>query len=92
MLKSIKAGFVTDTEIKEDPFLHRRIIITTALLVFTTLTFAVFVLINLDHENYILPLVNFIFAISTAPALYSLIVKKILIFLPIFPLPYSSLS
>jgi diguanylate cyclase (GGDEF)-like protein len=76
MLKSIKAGFVTDTEIKEDPFLHRRIIMTTALLVFTTLTFAVFVLINLDHENYILPLVNFIFAISSALALYSLIVKK----------------
>lgn len=76
MIESIKAGFAIDKEIKKDPFLHRRIIMTAALLVFTTLTFGVFVVINFDHNNYILPLVNFIISISSALALYLLIVKK----------------
>jgi hypothetical protein len=49
---------------------------TAALLTVTTLTFAVFVFINFDLNNYILPLVNFVISISAALALYSLIVKK----------------
>jgi diguanylate cyclase (GGDEF)-like protein len=76
MIESIKAGFTIDKEIKKDPFLHRRIIMTAALLIFTTITFGVFVFINFDDDNYILPLVNFIISICAALALYSLIVKK----------------
>lgn len=76
MIESIKVRFALDAEVKKDPFKHRRVLMTAALLIVTTLTFAVFVFINFDSSNYILPLVNFIISISAALALYSLIVKK----------------
>lgn len=76
MIDRIRASLAINTEIKKDPFLHRRIIMTVALLVVTTFTFGVFVFINFDHPSYILPLVNFIISISAALALYSLIVKN----------------
>jgi diguanylate cyclase (GGDEF)-like protein len=76
MLKRIQEALAIQAEMKEDPSLHRRLIMTAALLVITTLTFAVFAFINFDPNSYFLSSVNLIISISTALALYSLIVKK----------------
>jgi predicted signal transduction protein with EAL and GGDEF domain len=76
MIENIKTAFAINTGIKEDPFLHRRIIMTTALLVVTTLTFALFTFINFSSKSYILSLINFVCSVSSGLALYSLVVKK----------------
>jgi diguanylate cyclase (GGDEF)-like protein len=76
MLTKIKAALAIDAEMKSDPSLHRRLIMTAALLFIATLTFGVFAFINFDPNSYFLSSVNLIISISTALALYSLIVKK----------------
>ena len=76
MLTRIKAALATQAKMERDPSFHRRLIMTAALLVVTTLTFAVFAFVNFDPNNYFLSIVNLIVSISTALALYSLIVKK----------------
>ncbi len=76
MLTKIKAALAIDAQIKSDPSLHRRLIMTVALLVITTLTFAVFAFINFYPESYFLSIVNLLVSIITLLALYSLIVKK----------------
>jgi len=57
---------------KSDPSLHRRLIMTAALLFIATLTFGVFAFINFDPNSLFLSSVNLIISISTALALYSL--------------------
>jgi diguanylate cyclase (GGDEF)-like protein len=74
MIENIKTALAINTGIQEDPFLHRRVIMTTALLVVATLTFALFTFINFNSK--ILSLINFVCSLSSALALYALIVKK----------------
>lgn len=76
MLSRIKTAFAADAEMIQDPSLHRRLIMTAAILIVTTLTFATFAFINFEPNSYLLSIVNLIISISTALALYSLIVKK----------------
>jgi diguanylate cyclase (GGDEF)-like protein len=76
MLSRIKTAFAADAEMKQDPSLQRRLIMTAAILIVTTLTFAAFAFINFEPNSYLLSIVNLTISISTALALYSLIVKK----------------
>ncbi len=78
--KRILEGF----DIEGDPFLYRRLVMTSALLIIATLAFTAFIFINFSAGNKLLSIIDTFIVLSCIFSLYQLFVKKNLEFASLF--------
>lgn len=76
MIKKIKAWLTEGFDLKNNPFLYRRLIMTAALLFIASFAFIAFIFINYSQGNYRLAMMDIIVTFLSIISLYLLFVKK----------------
>jgi len=76
MIKKIKALLTEGFDLKNNPFLYRRLIMTAALLSIALFAFTAFIFINYSLGNYTLAIMDIMVTLLSTISLYLLFVKK----------------
>jgi len=84
MRQKLEKNLLQGFDIERDPFLYRRLVMTSALLIVATFAFTAFVFINFSAGNRLLSIIDGFIALSSIFSLYQLFIKKNLEFASLF--------
>jgi len=84
MKQKFENRLVAGFDIEKDPFLYRRLIMTSALLATTLVAFAIFIFINYFAQRYLLSVIDVFICTASGVSLYQLLIKKNLDFASLF--------
>ncbi|MDQ7050712.1 MAG: GGDEF domain-containing protein [Enterobacterales bacterium] len=76
MFQKLEKQLIAGFDLEKNPFLYRRLVMTTALLVTTLFVFIAFIFINYSMGKYLLSVLDTLVVSATSVALYQLVSKK----------------